>query len=88
MYEAAAAGLPTINILNSKEHLNLFNDLIEREVAFEVGVFPDYDEDALLQKLSFFDLNRKILLDIYKRTDYIRFKLENNKIVEQLVNNL
>ena len=47
-FEAATAGLPTINIVEKSQHTKLLNDLIASKIAYEVGVFPNYNEKKLL----------------------------------------
>lgn len=84
-YEAAAAGLPTINIVANKTHLNLLSELFEKGVSFNSGVFPDFNENDLLNYIDGFDKDRMKLINLYIQTKNIHKKLTNNEILNKLI---
>lgn len=83
-FEAAAAGLPTINIVANQQHLKLLNDIIINDIAFTAGVFPLYDENKLLGIVDRLYSNKNQLMEIHKNTKPIAEKLGNNLIYKEL----
>ena len=61
-YEAAYAGLPTINILSNPKQAFLIQELVDANVADTVD---DIRNGALKDKISFYHKNRRKLLDMH-----------------------
>lgn len=84
-YEAAYAGLPTINIVAKEEHKSLLTDLIYNDIAFINGVFPNYSEDELIELINKLNCDRKLLFNMHIKTKSIAKILEENKIYQELL---
>jgi len=84
-YEAAFAGLPTINILDDSKQFYLIRELVEAQVCRSV-------ENALPNNLSaikheLFDLyfDRKALIDMHYRTEELLDKQGASRIVNKIL---
>jgi spore coat polysaccharide biosynthesis predicted glycosyltransferase SpsG len=68
-YEAAYAGLPTINILHNDRGPALVNELVQKGIAVAAGPPFDASLSKVNEELMRFEQSRHLLLEMHRRTN-------------------
>jgi spore coat polysaccharide biosynthesis predicted glycosyltransferase SpsG len=87
-YEAVFAGLPSINLFDSANHMFLIRELVEKEIALSAG-FPLQDAlDVAMANVSYLEKNRDQLLKMHQKTRGLIDNLGCQRMVDEMVKHL
>ena len=81
-YEAAYAGLPTLNIVENPRQESLVRELCENRVSYQINGISD---DKLLEQIERFDKNRELLYEMHMRTKGLIDDRAGERIFELLL---
>lgn len=85
-FEAATAGLPTINIVEKELHKNLLYDLLNSKIAYFAGIWSNYNEAILLDLIDELNCNKDQLLNMHVKSKSITNKIGGEMIIKELTN--
>lgn len=84
-YEAAFAGLPSINLFEDSRHVFLIHELVDRGVCISAG-FPLRDAvEIAAANVSRFQENRELLLEMHRNTDGLIDGKAGQRISEEIL---
>lgn len=83
-YEAAFAGLPTINILDQQKHEALLSDLIDSGATINLGPISELKSETILNVINQIYLNREKLLQMRLNGKQLNIGMGAFKILDVL----